>query len=146
MKIAILLALVAALSVEAQELPPGKGKEVLAQVCSVCHEAEAVLVLHQSRQAWKDLVDDMVQKGADAKPDQLAVIVNYLATNFPGRANVNTDSAKDIAENLELTPAEGETIVKYRQDHGNFKDYDALAKVDGVDHAKLEAKKAQITF
>jgi competence protein ComEA len=47
---------------------------------------------------------------------------------------------------LGLTAAEGDAIVKYRTDHGDFKDFDSLAKVPGVDAAKLTAKKDSIVF
>lgn len=139
-------ALAVAVSLQAQELPPGKGKAVLEEVCTECHGADVVLALHQSKAAWKDLVGDMALKGAQATPEQIATIVDYLATNFPAKVNINKGEAKEIAETLELTPAEAALIVKYRQDHGNFKDMDALYKVEGIERAKLESKKAQIGF
>jgi competence ComEA-like helix-hairpin-helix protein len=146
MKIALLFPLLAVLSAQAQDLPPGKGKAVLEEVCSACHGPEAVMVLHQSKDAWKDVVDDMIGKGAAVNSDQEAIIVDYLTANFGPQVNVNKGAAKEIADTLGLTPAEADAIVKYRTDHGNFKDFDALAKVDGVDRAKLEAKKSLIAF
>jgi len=75
--------------------------------------------------------------------------VDYLAKNFPplpDKVNVNKAAAKDIETGLELTSQEAEMIVKYRTDHGDFKDFDTLAKVPGLDAKKLEAKKDRIVF
>ncbi len=76
-------------------------------------------------------------------------MVEYLAKSFPplpDKVNVNKATAKDIETGLALTTEEAEAIVKYRTDHGNFKDYDSLTKVPGVDAKKLEAKKDAIIF
>jgi competence ComEA-like helix-hairpin-helix protein len=146
MKLVLLIPLLAVFSAQAQSLPPGKGKAVLEEVCSECHGADAVLVLHQSKQAWSDLVFDMASKGASANGEQLDIIIDYLATNFPPQVNVNSAPAKEIADTLGLTPDEAGLLVKYRTEHGKFKDFDGLAKVDGVDQSKLQAKKKQIAF
>ena len=52
----------------------------------------------------------------------------------------------DLQTQLELTPKDADAIVKYRTDHGDFKDFDSLTKVPGVDVAKLTAKKDSIIF
>lgn len=142
----IFLALAFAASSFAQALPEGKGKDLLEKVCSDCHGADSVVALSQSRDAWKDLVNDMVLKGASASADQLETIVDYLATNFPAKVRINKATAKEIAEGLELTQDEADAIVKYHQAHGDFRTYDALTKVDGVDKTKLEAKKTRIAY
>jgi competence ComEA-like helix-hairpin-helix protein len=45
-----------------------------------------------------------------------------------------------------LTTDEAEKIVKYRDEHGPFVDFDALVKVPGIDPEKLEKNKDAITF
>ena len=52
----------------------------------------------------------------------------------------------DLQTQLELTAKDADAIVKYRTDHGDFKDWDGLAKVPGIDTAKLTAKKDSIVF
>jgi len=52
----------------------------------------------------------------------------------------------DLQTQLELTAKDADAIVKYRTDHGDFKDFDSLTKVPGVDAAKLTAKKDSIAF
>lgn len=60
--------------------------------------------------------------------------------------NVNKATAKEIETSLELAAREAEAIVKYRQDHGDFKDWDDLVKVPDIDPKKLEGKKDRISF
>ena len=45
-----------------------------------------------------------------------------------------------------VTPAEAESILKFRGEHGPFADFDALAKVSGLDVKKLDQKKEALTF
>jgi competence ComEA-like helix-hairpin-helix protein len=136
---------VAAFALQADDLPPGKGKDIIEGTCGECHGLENVTSLHQTKDVWQGLVEDMVGKGADLKPAEVDIVVEYLATNFGPLVNVNRAIAKDLAEKLGLTAAEADLIVKYRTDHGSFKTIDDLYKA-GVDRAKLDRKKDQITF
>ena len=36
-----------------------------------------------SKEDWATVIKSMVEMGADIKPDQATLIVNYLAANFP---------------------------------------------------------------
>jgi competence protein ComEA len=90
-----------------------------------------------------------VSRGATGTPEEIATIVDYLAKNFPAvaaKTNVNKATSMDLQTQLELTAKDADAIVKYRTDHGNFKDWDGLAKVPGIDTAKLTAKKDSIVF
>jgi competence ComEA-like helix-hairpin-helix protein len=104
---------------------------------------------HATKDGWASIVDYMVSRGATGTPEEIQTIVDYLAKNFPAAAtktNVNKASSMDLQTNLELTAKDADAIVKYRADHGDFKDFDSLAKVPGVDTAKLTAKKDSIAF
>jgi competence ComEA-like helix-hairpin-helix protein len=135
--------------VQAQDLPAGKGKELVENTCGSCHGLDIVVAQRGTKDAWASIVDSMVSRGATGTPEELATIVDYLAKNFPAagaKTNVNKATAMDLQTQLELTAKDSEAIVKYRTDHGNFKDWDSLAKVPGVDTAKLTAKKDSIVF
>ena len=138
-------ALLAAFALQAQDLPAGKGKDILENNCSECHGADSVTALHQSRSGWAGLVDDMIAKGAQLTPDQITTVVDYLTANFGPPINVNKASAKDLVDGLGLTQGDADIVVKYRTDHGDFKTMTDLYKT-GLDKAKLDAKKAQISF
>ena len=147
---AILSILAASLGIaQAQDLPPGKGKELVENTCGSCHGLDVVVSQHATKDGWASIVDYMVSRGATGTPEEINTIVEYLAKNFPPEAtkvNVNKASSMDMQMQLELTAKDADAIVKYRMDHGDFKDWDSLAKVPDVDTAKLTAKKSMIVF
>jgi competence ComEA-like helix-hairpin-helix protein len=131
-----------------QELPQGKGKDLVEQVCVGCHGLEVIAGQHATSKGWSGIVDNMIERGATATPEEFRTIVEYLAKNFAKAAtvNVNRADAKEIETSLDLTGKEAQAIVKYRQDHGGFKDWESLLKVTGVDAKKLEVKKERVSF
>jgi competence protein ComEA len=134
---------------QAQDLPPGKGKELVENTCGSCHGLDVIVAQHATKDGWASIVDYMVSRGATGTPAEIQTIVDYLAKSFPAAAaktNVNKASSMDLQTQLELTSKDAEAIVKYRTDHGDFKDFDGLTKVPGVDTAKLTAKKDSIAF
>jgi competence ComEA-like helix-hairpin-helix protein len=134
---------------QAQDLPAGKGKELVENSCGSCHGLDVVVAQHATKDGWSSIVDYMVSRGASGTPEEIQTIVEYLAKNFPAAAaktNVNKATSMDLQSQLELTAKDADAIVKYRTDHGNFKDFDSLAKVPGVDASKLTAKKDSIVF
>jgi competence protein ComEA len=146
---ALLISFVAAslTLVQAQDLPAGKGKDLVENTCGSCHGLDVVVAQHASHDGWASIVDYMVSRGATGTPDEIKTIVDYLAKNFPAsKTNVNKASSMDLQTQLELTAKDADAIVKYRTDHGDFKDFDGLTKVPGVDAAKLTAKKDSIAF
>jgi competence protein ComEA len=148
-RVGILTVLVCLGIAQAQDLPAGKGKELVENTCGSCHGLDVVVAQHATKDGWASIVDYMVSRGATGTPEEINTIVEYLAKNFPPEAtkvNVNKASSMDLQTQLELTAKDADAIVKYRTDHGDFKDWDALAKVPGVDSAKLTAKKSMIVF
>ncbi|HTC35665.1 MAG TPA: helix-hairpin-helix domain-containing protein [Bryobacteraceae bacterium] len=132
---------------QAQDLPAGKGKELVENTCGSCHGLDVVVAQHATKDGWASIVDYMVSRGATGTPDEIKTIVDYLAKNFPAaKTNVNKATSADLQSQLELTAKDADAIVKYRTDHGDFKDWDSLAKVPGLDTAKLTAKKDSIAF
>jgi competence protein ComEA len=132
---------------QAQDLPAGKGKDLVENSCGSCHGLDVIVSQHATHDGWASIVDYMVSRGATGTPAEIATIVDYLAKNFPAaKVNVNKATAMDLQTQLELTTKDSEAIVKYRTDHGDFKDWDGLAKVPGIDSAKLTAKKDSIAF
>ena len=133
---------------EAQDMPAGKGKDLVENTCGSCHGLDVVIAQHATKDGWSSIVDYMVSRGASGTPEEIATIVDYLAKNFPAAAktNVNKASSMDLQTALELSAKEADAIVKYRTAHGDFKDWDGLTKVPGIDTAKLTAKKDSIVF
>jgi competence protein ComEA len=127
-------------------LPDGKGKDVLLRMCTNCHGIDQVTSLRYSKKFWGSVVDDMMSRGAEGSNDDVNVVIAYLSRNFGKPVNVNTASAKDIETDLSFTAAESELLVKYRTEKGNFKSYEELVKVPGLNGEVLEEQKKNIVF
>jgi competence protein ComEA len=131
--------------VQAQDLPEGKGKDVLESVCGACHGTDLVASRRATKEGWSYIVDDMVSRGASATNEQIATIVEYLGKNL-GQVNVNKGKSEEIATVLEITSAQADAVVKYRMDHGDFKTIDDLKKVPELATAKLDSKKDRVAY
>ena len=80
--VAIPAALLLAASLEAQDLPDGAGKDLVMNVCTVCHDLMRITSKRKTKEEWNDIVDQMATKGAKASDEQFDTIVNYLAKYF----------------------------------------------------------------
>ena len=68
----------------AQSLPNGEGKDMVEKICAGCHDLSPITEgVGFSRRDWDAVVESMISMGADIKPEQAKVIVNYLAEKFP---------------------------------------------------------------
>lgn len=132
--------------VRAQDLPDGPGKDTLQRVCTTCHDLGAVTSMNGNADIWQSVADDMKSRGADGTDDDFKAIVQYLAKYFGPPVHINTDAAASLQASLGLTSDEAAAIVKYRTDNGNFKTWDDVMKVPGVDMSKLAGLQARIKF
>jgi competence protein ComEA len=53
------------------------------RVCSQCHSPDVAAEQQLDAAGWKDLVDQMASKGANATDDEFDEIVRYLTDAFP---------------------------------------------------------------
>jgi competence ComEA-like helix-hairpin-helix protein len=142
-------------------LPPGEGQAIVQQKCSSCHALKVVTGKKASRPQWSIIVDRMITRGADVSEDDIDTLLDYLAKNFgpatgqagaekghdrTGQVNVNTASASELAAALDLTEEESNSIVSYRKQNGNFKEWRDLTKVPGIDAKKIESNKDRLVF
>ena len=140
------LALVCVSSAFAQTLPPGKGGEIIDTNCGGCHGIGRITGAGgKSKTDWQSTVERMMAKGIDIKPADEEVAVVYLARYFGEEVKVNTASAKDLQEQLELTASEAEAIVKARA-AAPFKSFADLARVSDLDIKKLEPIKGRLVY
>ena len=63
--------------------PDGPGRDVMLRVCSKCHSPDVAANQELDKAGWKDLVDQMASKGAEATDAEFDQIVSYLSTAFP---------------------------------------------------------------
>ena len=145
-RLALALPVLLCLPAQSQELPEAKGKDLYEKICGACHDTDVVFKTRTTKDKWKDTVDEMASRGAEGTDEQLDAIIDYLALCFGPRVNVNAASAKELETQFAITSREGEAIVKYRQDKGDFKDVADLKNVPGVDFTKIESVRYRITF
>ena len=89
--IAVVLAFSCALSVAAQTLPPGPGKELVLSACVQCHDLRWIVSQHKSESAWRRTVNEMVWRGAPLLPGDVDLITHYLSTSAPSPSPVAAD-------------------------------------------------------
>lgn len=157
--LAPVLVLYLAASTAVRPLPAGKGKAIVQRSCSHCHALKVVTSKRATKDQWSALVDQMVSRGADLDDDEIDVVVDYLAKNFPAvkaspaaaksaeqMVNVNQATAAELAAVLNLSSEQGQALVAYRDKNGKFKDWHDLASVPGVPASAIESKKDEIQF
>ncbi len=138
------LLLVPVLQAEGYAGRPRQG--YLEKVCTACHDLGPVTSMAGTAEIWQSVIDDMKGRGADGTDADFKSIVVYLAKSYGPPVKINTDTAKDIETNLGVTTAEAAAIVKYRTDKGPFKAWADVAKVPGLDAAKLDGVQRRIKY
>jgi len=62
-------------------LPDGPGKAVVQRTCgTTCHAVDVIFGARRNRVEWAAIVDSMIARGAEAKGDDVKIIVDYLAS------------------------------------------------------------------
>jgi competence ComEA-like helix-hairpin-helix protein len=123
-----------------------KGEETFTRNCVKCHPVDRIAGSRRTRTQWEEVMTTMTTaRGAVISDEDWDVIQTYLVRHY-GRVNVNRATADDLAEVLGVTPETANAIVAYRKQNGEFVDYDAFAKVPGLDLEKLEKLRDAISF
>ena len=118
---------------------------VLSKTCGSCHTPDRIFATRRSRQEWDEVIETMISKGAKVADEDYEGLMTYLLQQA-GRVNANRAPAQDLIDVLTLSEEEASAVVKYRTTNGDFADFDALAKVPGVDVKKLESHREAIAF
>ena len=106
------------------------------RVCSNCHDAERILATRRTRTQWEEVIEKMIDRGAEGTSDDFTTAEEYLM-RVSGRVNVNRAATKDMITVLGITEKDANAIADYRKANGEFKDFDGLTKVPGIDVEKL---------
>jgi competence protein ComEA len=115
------------------------------RLCSTCHDSARVLANRRTRTQWEEVIQKMVERGAQGTEDELVAVQEYLL-KVSGRVNVNRGVPHDIAIVTGLTDKDADAIVAYRKANGDFADFDALCKVPGIDVEKLKSARDAVSF
>jgi mono/diheme cytochrome c family protein len=115
------------------------------KVCSGCHSMQMVMDTPKDYDAWHDTVQSMLDRGAQATPDELDLIMQFLFENMTP-VDVNHADAETLKAVLHASQAAADTIISRRTSHP-FKDLaDLESSIPGLDKAALDAKKRMIFF
>ena len=96
---AVLMSVVAAPGAAQDLLPDGPGMDIVRTKCRTCHMATRITqVAGRTPEGWQTLVTAMINRGATVTDDELPIVVEYLAKNWP------VDKKLDIATFAPLTP------------------------------------------
>jgi hypothetical protein len=77
------LAISAVITVAAQ--PKDRGRELVEDVCTYCHNLDRLRGKELSREEWRGLTKGMISEGAPVTDDELSMILDYLAKHFGKR-------------------------------------------------------------
>lgn len=131
------------------EWPDGPGKDKFLQTCSACHSPENVLGHNLDADGWSDIMNKMVTYGAQGSEADFTQIYNYLVANFPpvpAKININTATAMNLRNWVNMPETQAEAIVAYRAQHGDFKSLDDVKAVPGADAKFLDSIKDFLTY
>ena len=79
----IFVATVAAFASSQAAPQPEKGERILNAACAVCHDLGPVQRQALDKRHWADMVERMIQRGADVETDQdAAALVDYLVDHY----------------------------------------------------------------
>ena len=126
-------------------LAPGPGADVFQRVCVLCHPPDRIVSVRKTKSEWEEVLDKMITKGAQLNDDNYGSIEEYLLRNY-GKVNVNKAMKDDLVLVAGVTPAEADSIIKFRTENGPLADFAALTKVPGLDAKKLEEKRDAFMF
>jgi competence ComEA-like helix-hairpin-helix protein len=139
----------------AQSLPDGPGKEFILSQCTACHQPDHFTKYHHSPEEWQGIIARMgTRLRGEATKKDLDTVVQYFITNYPkveapedaNKVNMNKATAKEIETRLNLTAEEAETIVRYREGHGDFKEWKDMLIIYGVNGKKIRDRQDRMAF
>jgi cytochrome c5 len=63
-------------------LPDGRGKEIVLNVCTMCHDLKRIRFGRRSAEEWEETLNAMLNEGAPLSDAQFPIVHAYLARNF----------------------------------------------------------------
>jgi hypothetical protein len=65
--------------------PKDRGRELVEDVCTYCHNLDRLRGKELNREEWRDLTKGMISEGAPVTDEELSVILDYLTKNYGKR-------------------------------------------------------------
>jgi cytochrome c len=128
-------------------LAPGKGVELATARCILCHDAQHITRTKLSRGEWEFNIKNMIERGAPIAPNEIAPILEYLATYYnrdvappapvPGAAASSSDPITNLLTTNACTACHQ---IDKRVVGPSFKEVAAKYTGDNAAAGKLAAK------
>jgi mono/diheme cytochrome c family protein len=80
--LAFTAALVFASTARNEPAAKDRGRELVQDVCTYCHNLDRLQGQALSREEWRGLTKGMISEGAPVTDDELSMILDYLAKNY----------------------------------------------------------------
>ncbi len=78
----LLLGAVIPVAARADDFPPGPGHDLVAKVCTQCHEAAQVTIQRRGAAQWTQTIQSMIANGAQMTPAEVEQAVAYLTRHY----------------------------------------------------------------
>ena len=100
--IAVLTATIATpLLAQSPDAPPqGEGLELIERSCINCHDIYMITSKRKTPEQWADVMDLMAARGAEVTPEEMQIIEQYLAQNFPAAGTEPAAAQQQSASKL----------------------------------------------
>jgi hypothetical protein len=125
-------------------LPDAPGKATLLRICSECHGVNLIAEAAKTADEWNDSLSLMEAFGAYAAPDEWKDVEGYLVGHL-AVVHVNAAPAVELQAFFDISGTAAAAIVAAREGKP-FETVDEVKKVEGVDPAKIDARKARVVF
>ena len=63
-------------------LPEGAGKNIVLNICTMCHDLKRVRLNLATKEEWEQTLGAMLNEGAPLSEQDFPVVLSYLARNF----------------------------------------------------------------
>ncbi len=66
----------------ADQLPDGQAKGIITVKCQFCHDLQRAIAFARPKDQWQNVVESMKRRGSPITPEEIPVVVDYLAKYF----------------------------------------------------------------
>jgi len=64
------------------QLPKGKGRDLVSKKCQRCHGLDPIQKMRGSREQWSEILDEMINNGLALNDKDRGTILEYLGTHL----------------------------------------------------------------
>ena len=100
---------------QAKNLPEGKGKDLVANVCQQCHGLESITGSKSPLEVWRALlIDHTALSATPLQGEEIEIVSQYLTKNFgPLSASAGSQDEKEAGKEKEASASLGQIIEPY---------------------------------